>query len=144
MKRSTVLLLGVLASACQLRADEPIDYLRDVKPIFAKHCTMCHGARGMSEANSPNLAGQYPAVISKELRDIKSGARESAVMAPLVAPLSDQDMRDLAAYYAYLPRPPPYHPSGEPPKTGRNAQSGWGRIGCQSACCAAHARWACS
>jgi hypothetical protein len=43
MKRSSVLLLGILLSACPLRADEPIDYLRDVKPIFAKHCTMCHG-----------------------------------------------------------------------------------------------------
>lgn len=83
---------------------------------LALRCTMCHGARGMSQADSPNLAGQYPAVIYKELRDIKSGARTSAVMAPLVAPLSDQDMRDLAAYYAFLPRPPPYHPKGEPPR----------------------------
>jgi cytochrome c553 len=83
---------------------------------LALRCTMCHGARGMSQADSPNLAGQYPAVIYKELRDIKSGARVSAVMGPLVEPLSDQDMRDLAAYYAFLPRPPPYHGKGEPPQ----------------------------
>lgn len=82
---------------------------------LALRCTMCHGARGMSEANTPNLAGQYPAVIYKELSDFKSGARPSAVMAPLVAPLSDQDLRELAAYYAYLPRPPPYHPAGAGP-----------------------------
>jgi cytochrome c553 len=36
--------------------------------------------------------------------DFKTGARASAVMAPLAADLSDADMRDLAAYYAYLPR----------------------------------------
>ncbi len=83
---------------------------------LALRCTMCHGARGMSEANSPNLAGQYPAVIYKELRDIKSGARVSAVMAPLVAPLSDQDLRDLAAYYAYLPRPSPGQRAEPPPR----------------------------
>src|SRR5690242_6751169 len=69
----------------------------------------------MSEANTPNLAGQYPAVIYKELADFKSGARPSAIMAPLVASLSDRDLRDLSAYYAYLPRPPAYHPAGAGP-----------------------------
>jgi cytochrome c553 len=71
---------------------------------LALRCTMCHGARGLSDANSPNLAGQYPLAIYKQLVDFKTGARVSAVMAPLVADLSDADMRDLAAYYAYLPR----------------------------------------
>jgi cytochrome c553 len=82
---------------------------------LALRCTMCHGARGMSQANSPNLAGQYAAVVYKELRDYKSGARTSAIMQPLVASLSDQDMRDLAAYYDYLPRPPAYHPASAGP-----------------------------
>lgn len=72
---------------------------------LALRCTMCHGERGMSDANSPNLAGQYPSVIYKQLLDFKSGARTNAVMSPMVAGLSDQDIRDLAAYYAYLPRP---------------------------------------
>jgi cytochrome c553 len=67
-------------------------------------CTMCHGARGMSEADTPNLAGQHDSAVYKQLRDYKSGHRPSPIMAPLVANLSDRDMRDLAAYYAYLPR----------------------------------------
>ena len=71
---------------------------------LALRCTMCHGARGLSQADTPNLAGQYPGAIYKELADFKSGARTSAIMMPLVADLSDRDMRDLAAYYAYLPR----------------------------------------
>ena len=71
---------------------------------LALRCTMCHGARGLSQADTPNLAGQYPVTIYKELVDFKTGARASAVMAPLVADLSDADMRDLAAYYASLPR----------------------------------------
>ena len=71
---------------------------------LALRCTMCHGARGLSQADTPNLAGQYPVAIYKELVDFQTGARLSAVMAPLVADLSDRNMRDLAAYYAYLPR----------------------------------------
>jgi cytochrome c553 len=71
---------------------------------LALRCTMCHGAVGLSLANAPNLAGQYSVAIYKQLADFKTGARESAVMGPLVRDLSDSDMRDLAAYYAYLPR----------------------------------------
>lgn len=76
---------------------------------LALRCTMCHGARGMSNADTPNLAGQNAAAIYKQLRDLQSGHRQSEIMAPHVRNLSDQDMRDLAAYYAYLPRqtPPP-------------------------------------
>lgn len=83
---------------------------------LALRCTMCHGARGLSDANAPNLAGQYATVVYKQLRDYRSGARTSAVMTPLTAGLNDEDMRDLAAYYAYLPRLPPDHPAGEVPE----------------------------
>ncbi len=83
---------------------------------LAMQCTTCHGARGLSEADSPNLAGQYAPAVYKQLRDYKSGARTNAVMSPRVTSLTDQDMRDLAAYYAYLPRLPGYHPAaGGPP-----------------------------
>lgn len=71
---------------------------------LAMRCTMCHGARGMSPAGSPHLAGQPSAATYKQLRDFKSGHRPSAIMRPLMDELTDQDMRDLSAYYAYLPR----------------------------------------
>ena len=77
---------------------------------LALQCTMCHGARGLSQADTPNLAGQYAPAIYKQLRDYQSGARVNAIMTPRVANLSDEDMRDLAAYYAYLARLRPYHP----------------------------------
>ncbi|AJY07548.1 c-type cytochrome [Burkholderia sp. SIMBA_043] len=67
-------------------------------------CTMCHGPQGLSFANSPNLAGQYESVVYKQLKDFQSGARTNAVMTPMATNLSDQDMKDLAAYYASLPR----------------------------------------
>lgn len=73
---------------------------------LALRCTMCHGAQGLSEANSPNLAGQYDQAIFKQLIDFQTGARASAIMAPLVHDLTEQQAHDLAAYYAYLPRPP--------------------------------------
>lgn len=82
---------------------------------FALRCTTCHGARGLSEADVPNLAGQYVAAVYKQLQDFKSGARPSVVMASFVADLKDPDMRDLAAYYAYLPPPPGYHPASDGP-----------------------------
>ena len=84
---------------------------------LALRCTMCHGARGLSQADTPNLAGQYPVTIYKELVDFKTGARASAVMAPVMADLSDADMRDLAAYFAYLPRVTTSGlAAGEPPR----------------------------
>jgi cytochrome c553 len=71
---------------------------------LALRCTVCHGAHGVSSADAPNLAGQYPEAIYKELLDFKRGARFDAVMGAMVASLSDQDMLDLSHYYAYLPR----------------------------------------
>lgn len=71
---------------------------------LAMACTMCHGARGTSPAGTPHLAGQPASATYKQLRDFASGHRPSAIMQPLVRDLSDQDMRDLAAYYASLER----------------------------------------
>ena len=82
---------------------------------LALQCAICHGPDGVSRARSPNLAGQYPGALYKELRDFKEGARTNAVMSPLAAVLSEPDMLDLAAYYAYLPRMAGVHPAAGPP-----------------------------
>jgi cytochrome c553 len=73
---------------------------------LAQRCAICHGPQGVSDANSPNLAGQFAAVTYKELIDFKTGARVNVVMSPFAANLSNQDMLDIAAYYSYLPRVP--------------------------------------
>ena len=72
---------------------------------LALQCTMCHGARGVSVADAPNLAGQYPEVVIKQLMDYQRGDRSSAVMQALAGSLSERDVHDLAAYYADLPKP---------------------------------------
>jgi cytochrome c553 len=71
---------------------------------LALNCTMCHGAQGMSISNAPNLAGQYPEVIIKQLHDYRDGKRASSIMQALARNLTDKNVEDLAAYYAYLPK----------------------------------------
>jgi cytochrome c553 len=71
---------------------------------LALNCTMCHGAQGMSASDAPNLAGQFPEVIIKQLRDYQGDKRESTIMQSLAKGLSAGDIDDLAAYYASLPK----------------------------------------
>jgi cytochrome c553 len=71
---------------------------------LALSCTMCHGAQGTSRSNAPNLAGQYQEVIIKQLEDFKSGKRASAIMEALSQSLSEQNIKDLAAYFTSQPK----------------------------------------
>jgi cytochrome c553 len=93
---------NVIVSAQMMNPADSLSIARGAR--LAMQCTICHGVLGMSHADAPNLAGQYDAAIYKQLRDFKSGHRTSAIMGALAANLSDQDMRDLAAYFAGLPR----------------------------------------
>ncbi len=71
---------------------------------LALNCTMCHGAQGMSSSEAPNLAGQYPEVLMKQLHDYKSGKRTNPFMQAISQTVSEEGISDLAAYYAYLPK----------------------------------------
>lgn len=67
----------------------------------AAPCQSCHGVDG----NSPNplwpkLAGQNASYLKKQLQDFKSGLRSNPIMSPMAAKLSDEDIRNLAVYYA--------------------------------------------
>jgi len=74
--------------------------------IAAQVCVACHGADGNSAAPAnPNIAGQFPEYLHKQLMNFKpQGAskaeRENPVMAGMVANLSPDDMKNLAAFYA--------------------------------------------
>ncbi len=73
---------------------------------LAASCNNCHGARGVSaDAAIPNLVGQSVAAIYKQLEDFKSSKRDAAVMGVFVAPLSQEEMLDLATHYAVLSNP---------------------------------------
>lgn len=64
-------------------------------------CASCHGADGNSAVSGfPKLAGQHADYMYHSLKDYKSGKRKNPIMAGQVANLSDQDMKDLAAYFS--------------------------------------------
>jgi cytochrome c553 len=69
---------------------------------LATDCADCHGDDGMGDEDVPSIAGMDAAKHAKALADFKSGAVESEDMADYAADLSEQDMKDLAAYYATL------------------------------------------
>lgn len=75
--------------------------------IASQVCVACHGIDGNSPlAMNPNLAGQHPEYLAKQLLNYKSGDRANPIMAGMVAGLSTEDMKDVAAYYsAQRPRP---------------------------------------
>ena len=93
----TILLLptGLVAGAAQAAGDPAKGEDKSAA------CAACHGQDGnSSSAQYPKLAGQGERYLVKQLKDYKSGARENAIMAGQVANLSEQDMADIAAYYA--------------------------------------------
>lgn len=71
----------------------------------AATCAACHGPDGNSvNPEWPKIAGQHASYIETQLTAYKEGThRSNALMAPMVAPLSEQDMKDLAAYFATMP-----------------------------------------
>ena len=66
-------------------------------------CAACHGPAGIS-ANPewPNLAGQKEAYLVSQLMAFRSGERKNALMSPMAANLSDDDIAHLAAYFSSL------------------------------------------
>ncbi len=68
---------------------------------LSQTCTACHSVDGNSiNPIWPKLAGQHASYIVKQLNDFKKGNRVNALMAAMVAPLSEQDMIDLGAYFS--------------------------------------------
>ncbi len=98
--------LSSLLLAASAHANEPA--AAPAKPDLAKGgaissqvCAACHtadGSRG-SPAN-PILQGQHPEYLAKQLTEFKSGKRKNAVMSGMAATLSEEDIRNVAAFYA--------------------------------------------
>lgn len=68
-------------------------------------CVGCHGIEGYRTAypfvyHVPKLGGQHEMYLAKALRDYRSGDRNHPQMTAIAATLTDQDIEDLAAYYA--------------------------------------------
>ena len=72
--------------------------------IAKQICAVCHGTDGNSPlAMNPNLAAQHSEYLYKQLLNFKSSTRTNAIMTGMTVSLSDDDLRNLAAYYASMP-----------------------------------------
>jgi cytochrome c553 len=71
-------------------------------------CATCHGGSGVSTTPiTPSLAGQPEGFLQWQLVYFRSATRKNPIMQPMSTMLSDDDIRNLAAYYAALPGPSP-------------------------------------
>jgi cytochrome c553 len=69
----------------------------------ALQCQACHGLDGLSKIPvAPNIAGNPEPYLVKSLNDFRKGVRKDDMMSVVVQALSDQDVADLAAYYAAI------------------------------------------
>ena len=96
----------MLAAVAAVAAEPPFKGdATKAQGIVNQVCAACHASDGNSPvAVNPKLAGQIPEYLHKQLANFKAGAkkaeRDSPVMAGMVANLSPEDMRNLAAYFA--------------------------------------------
>lgn len=104
-------LLSGAAQAADPQAPAKPDLNRG-QAIATQVCAACHAADGNSTGGAyPKLAGQHAEYLDKQLHDFKArpgktAARNNPIMAGMVAALSDQDMRNVAAYFAsQTPKP---------------------------------------
>lgn len=101
----TVALVGCFSATAF--ANDPITSGRQADPVAGEQkamlCVSCHGQNGISAVPMyPNLAGQKELYLRQQLENFRSGYRPSLVMAPMAKHLTNEDIANLAAYYARL------------------------------------------
>jgi cytochrome c553 len=93
----------------------------------AELCAGCHGEAGVSKIeNIPSLAAQPDQFLQWQLVFFRSGSRKNEQMQPIVEQISNEDIRNLGAYYAGLPPPKPA-PDDDPDLSKKGAQAAAGR-----------------
>jgi cytochrome c553 len=100
IRRFVVAAAALFAVAAQAVEDQAL-MQRGEEQVMGK-CFLCHGATGDSSSPLyPKLAGQNEAYLLKQLRNFKSGERESSDMRKIVADMDDNDMRAAAHYFSH-------------------------------------------
>jgi cytochrome c553 len=93
----------------------------------AELCVGCHGEGGISQMeNIPSLAAQPDLFTQWQLVFFRAGTRKNEQMQPIVEQLTNDDIRNLGAYFASLPPPPP-KPDDNPDLSAKGAQAAAGR-----------------
>jgi cytochrome c553 len=89
----------MLTVSAEVLAEAPAQ--KSAEQTINNVCAACHGADGNSAITlNPKLAGQHPEYLEKQLTEFKSGKRANAVMSGMAAGLSEQEIKDIAAYFA--------------------------------------------
>lgn len=98
---SAVALAAVFLSVASLGAQAQVVGDAAAGAAKAATCTACHGLNGNSvNPEWPVLAGQNAAYVADQTRRFRDGQRVNVLMQPMVQNLTDQDIADLAAYFA--------------------------------------------
>ena len=94
----------------------------------AELCVGCHGENGISQMeNMPSLAGQPDQFIQWQLVYFRAGARKNEQMQPIVEQITNEDIRNLGAYFASLPPPKNEKADDDPELSKKGAQAAAGR-----------------
>ncbi len=118
-KRRALLVLGMTAWLFGLEPASAADLAAG--KATAESCAGCHGANGISQtAETPSLAGQPDDYIQWQLVYFHRGARKNELMESVAQALTNEEIRNLGAYYASLPPPKPEPAPGSDasPQTG--------------------------
>jgi cytochrome c553 len=92
-----VILLALLLAAGSANAQTP------GKQKATQMCAVCHGLNGIGvNPDVPNLAGESPLYLEKQLNAFRTGERKHEQMSIIAQGLKDEDIRDLVAWYSSL------------------------------------------
>ena len=110
-------LMGVSVQAADLEAGK----------AKAELCAGCHGENGVSQTeNIPSLAGQQDQFVQWQLVFFRAGTRKNEAMKPIVDQLTNEDIRNLGAYFASL-TPAKAPPDNDPDLSRKGAEAAAGR-----------------
>lgn len=94
-------ILSSVMLALSVEASAEVAAIKTAEQTASNVCAACHAPDGNSVITlNPKLAGQHPEYLEKQLVEFKSGKRANAVMSGMASMLSEQEMKDLATYFA--------------------------------------------
>jgi cytochrome c553 len=100
--RTACAVLGLAGAAFAVPA-QPLDAAAQAGQRKAQSCAVCHGPLGISSRpDDPHLAAQPVLYLVEQLRAYRSGKRHHEIMSVIAKPLTDQDIDELAAWYAAI------------------------------------------
>lgn len=91
------------------------------REVAATDCAACHGAEGnRTTTSAPRLAGLQAGYLYRQMSAFRTASRPSPVMKAILAPLADEDLRDVAVFFAAQQRG--VDPPGPPDRMNRGRQ----------------------